>query len=123
MPGLTQSMVNVRAGLTFPAVLRTMLRQDPDIILVGETRDGETALIAIEAALTGHLVFSTLHTNDAPGAIARLTEMGIEPFLIASAMAGVLAQRLVRTICPRCKESYVPDSDALRRMNLPFETE
>jgi type IV pilus assembly protein PilB len=121
LPGLTQSMVNVRAGLTFPAVLRTMLRQDPDIILVGETRDGETALIATEAALTGHLVFSTLHTNDAPGAISRLMEMGIEPFLISSSLAGVLAQRLVRSICPRCKEDFVPSPDALRRMNLPFE--
>ena len=119
LPGLTQAPVNVRAGMTFPAVLRTMLRQDPDIILVGETRDGETALISVEAALTGHLVFSTLHTNDAPGSIARLMEMGIEPFLISSAVIGVLAQRLVRCICPRCKESYTPAMEAFHRLNLP----
>ena len=121
LPGLTQSMVNVRAGMTFPAVLRTMLRQDPDIILVGETRDAETAIIAIEAALTGHLVLTSLHTNDAPGAIARLTEMGIEPFLTASAVIGVLAQRLVRQICPRCKEAYTPSVEAFRRLNLSLE--
>lgn len=118
LPGLTQAPVNVRAGMTFPAVLRTMLRQDPDIILVGETRDKETAVISIEAALTGHLVFSTLHTNDAPGAIARLMEMGIEPFLIASTVVGVLAQRLVRCICPRCKEAYTPSVEAFRRLGL-----
>lgn len=123
LPGLTQAPVNLRAGMTFPAVLRTMLRQDPDIILVGETRDGETALISIEAALTGHLVFSSLHTNDAPGAVARLTEMGIEPFLTASAVIGVLAQRLVRCICPRCKEAYTPAVEALRRYNFPIESD
>ena len=123
LPGLTQSQVNIRAGMTFPAVLRTMLRQDPDIILVGETRDPETALISIEAALTGHLVFSTLHTNDAPGAVARLTEMGIEPFLTASAVIGVMAQRLVRSICPRCKEAYTPPIESFRRLNFPLETD
>ncbi len=123
LPGLTQSQVNTRAGMTFPAVLRTMLRQDPDIILVGETRDPETALISVEAALTGHLVFSTLHTNDAPGSIARLTEMGIEPFLTASAVAGVLAQRLVRAICTRCREPYQPSIEAFRRLNFPLETD
>ncbi len=121
LPGLTQSMVNIRAGMTFPIVLRTMLRQDPDIILVGETRDAETAIISVEAALTGHLVLSSLHTNDAPGAIARLTEMGIEPFLTASAVIGVLAQRLVRQICPRCKEAYTPSVEAFRRLNLSLE--
>ena len=121
LPGSTQSMVNIRAGMTFPAVLRTMLRQDPDIILVGETRDAETAIISVEAALTGHLVLSSLHTNDAPGAIARLTEMGIEPFLTASAVIGVLAQRLVRQICPRCKEAYTPSVEAFRRLNLSLE--
>ena len=121
LPGLTQSMVNHRAGMTFPAVLRTMLRQDPDIILVGETRDAETATIAIEAALTGHLVLSSLHTNDAPGAVARLTEMGIEPFLTASSVIGVLAQRLVRCICHRCKEAYTPSVEAFRRLNLSLE--
>jgi type IV pilus assembly protein PilB len=109
--------------MTYPAVLRTMLRQDPDIILVGETRDPETAIIAVEAALTGHLVFSTLHTNDAPGAVARLTEMGIEPFLTASSVIGVLAQRLVRSICPRCKEAYTPPLEAFRRLNFPVEME
>jgi type IV pilus assembly protein PilB len=123
LPGLTQAPVNVRAGMTFPAVLRTMLRQDPDIILVGETRDGETALISVEAALTGHLVLSSLHTNDAPGAIARLTEMGIEPFLTASAVIGVLAQRLVRSICPRCKEAYTPSLEAFKRLNFLMDTE
>ncbi|HEX2948154.1 MAG TPA: ATPase, T2SS/T4P/T4SS family [Armatimonadota bacterium] len=123
LPGLTQTAVNTRAGMTFPAVLRTMLRQDPDIILVGETRDGETALISVEAALTGHLVLSSLHTNDAPGAIARLTEMGIEPFLTASSVIGVLAQRLVRCICPRCKESYTPSMEAFRRLNFPMDSE
>jgi len=121
LPGLTQTMVNPRAGMTFPVVLRTMLRQDPDIILVGETRDAETALISVESALTGHLVFSTLHTNDAPGAVARLTEMGIEPFLTASAVIGVLAQRLVRAICPRCKEAYTPSLEAFRRLNLSLD--
>ncbi|MHB0935844.1 MAG: GspE/PulE family protein [Armatimonadota bacterium] len=123
LPGLTQAQVNNRAGMTFPAVLRTMLRQDPDIILVGEMRDMETAIIAIEASLTGHLVFSTLHTNDAPGAVARLTEMGVEPFLTASSTIGVLAQRLVRTICPRCKEAYTPPTEAFRRLNLPVSAD
>lgn len=121
LPGLTQAAVNVRAGVTFASALRTMLRQDPDIILVGETRDPETALVSVEAALTGHLVLSTLHTNDAPGAVARLTEMGIEPFLTASSVIGVLAQRLVRIICPRCKEAYTPSVEAFRRLNLPLE--
>ncbi|MHB9131262.1 MAG: GspE/PulE family protein [Armatimonadota bacterium] len=123
LAGLTQSAVNVRAGMTFPNVLRTMLRQDPDIILVGETRDKETAIISVEAALTGHVVFSTLHTNDAPGAVARLTEMGIEPFLTASAVIGVLAQRLVRAICTRCKEAYTPSVEAIRRLNFPMDVE
>jgi type IV pilus assembly protein PilB len=123
LPGLTQAQVNLRAGVTFASALRTMLRQDPDIILVGEMRDSETALIAIESALTGHLVFSTLHTNDAPGAVARLMEMGIEPFLIASSVIGVLAQRLVRAICPDCKEAYTPPVDAFRRLNLAMDLE
>jgi type IV pilus assembly protein PilB len=123
LPGLTQTQVNVRAGVTFPSALRTFLRQDPDIILVGEIRDGETALIATEAALTGHLVFSTLHTNDAPTAIARMIEMGIEPFLVASSVIGVLAQRLVRVICPDCKEAYTPPVEAFRRLNLAMDLE
>ncbi|MFB3880215.1 MAG: GspE/PulE family protein [Armatimonadota bacterium] len=123
LPGLTQTQVNVRAGVTFASALRTFLRQDPDIILVGEVRDPETALIATEAALTGHLVFSTLHTNDAPTAVARMIEMGIEPFLVASAVIGVLAQRLVRVICPDCKEGYAPPVEAFRRLNLAMDLE
>lgn len=116
--GLTQAQVNVRAGMTFASGLRTMLRQDPDIIMVGEIRDSETALIATEAALTGHLVLSTLHTNDAPGAVTRLVDMGIEPFLISSSLAGVIAQRLLRTICPKCKEAYTPSPQALRNLGM-----
>jgi type IV pilus assembly protein PilB len=121
LPGITQTGVNPRAGLTFASGLRCMLRQDPNIIMLGEIRDGETALIAVEAALTGHLVLSTLHTNDAPGAIARLLDMGIEPFLIASAVCGVLAQRLVRVICPKCKAAYQPPMDAVRRLGMSME--
>jgi type IV pilus assembly protein PilB len=123
LPGLTQTAVNVRAGVTFATALRTFLRQDPDIILVGEMRDPETALIATEAALTGHLVFSTLHTNDAPTAVARMIEMGVEPFLIASSLIGILAQRLVRVICTECKESYAPPVEAFRRLNLSIDTD
>jgi type IV pilus assembly protein PilB len=123
LPGLTQTAVNARAGVTFATALRTFLRQDPDVILVGEMRDPETALIATEAALTGHLVFSTLHTNDAPTAIARLIEMGVEPFLIASSVIGVQAQRLVRVICTECKESYAPPVEAFRRLNLSVDTD
>ena len=123
LPGLTQTQVNTRAKVTFASALRTFLRQDPDIILVGEIRDPETALIATEAALTGHLVFSTLHTNDAPTAVARMIEMGIEPFLVASAVVGVLAQRLVRVICPDCKEAYTPPVEAFRRLNLAMDLE
>jgi type IV pilus assembly protein PilB len=122
LQGITQVGVNPRAGLTFATGLRTMLRQDPNIIMVGEIRDSETALIAIEAALTGHLVLSTLHTNDAPGAIARLLDMGIEPFLIASSVCGVLAQRLLRMICPRCKGAYTPPPDAIRRLGMNIDT-
>jgi type IV pilus assembly protein PilB len=121
LPGITQVGVNNRAGMSFAAGLRAMLRQDPDIIMVGEMRDRETAMIAIEAALTGHLVFSTLHTNDAPGAITRLVDMGVEPFLIASATVGVMALRLVRRICDRCREAYVPPRDAVVRYGLPFD--
>ncbi len=123
LEGLTQVQINNRAGLTFPAGLRTMLRQDPDIAMVGEIRDAETAIIATEAALTGHLVLSTLHTNDAPGAMTRLVEMGIEPFLIASSVIGVLAQRLVRVICPKCKEQYTPPRDAVRRLGIELESD
>lgn len=102
LDGITQTAVNTKIGLTFAAALRTLLRQDPDVIMVGEIRDSETAELAIRAALTGHLVFSTLHTNDAPSAIVRLIDMGIEPFLVASAVNFIMAQRLVRKICPQC---------------------
>jgi len=121
VPGLTQVQINPRAGLTFAAGLRTMLRQDPDIAMVGEIRDAETATIATEAALTGHLVLSTLHTNDAPGALTRLVDMGIEPFLIASSVIGVMAQRLVRLVCPKCKEQYQPPRDAIKRLGIEVE--
>ena len=118
VPGLTQCHVNERAGMTFATVLRTMLRQDPDIIMVGEIRDHETAMLATEAALTGHLVLSTLHTNDAPSAIARLIEMGVEPFLVASSVVGVLAQRLVRKICQRCRTPFSPPTEAFDLVGL-----
>jgi type IV pilus assembly protein PilB len=121
LAGITQTQVNNRAGVTFATGLRTMLRQDPDVIMVGEIRDEETAMIAVEAALTGHLVLATLHTNDAAGAITRLLDMGVESFLIASAVIGVLAQRLVRLICPKCKESYVPPKDAVKRLGIEIE--
>ncbi|HEU4752767.1 MAG TPA: ATPase, T2SS/T4P/T4SS family [Armatimonadota bacterium] len=121
LPGITQVGVNPRAGLSFAAGLKCMLRQDPNIIMLGEIRDEETGTIAVEAALTGHLVLSTLHTNDAPGAVARLLDMGIEPFLISSAVCGVLAQRLVRVICPRCKQAYQPPMDAVRRLGMSTE--
>lgn len=121
--GINQVQVNPKAGVTFASALRAFLRQDPDIIMVGEIRDHETAQIAVEAALTGHLVLSTLHTNDAPSAATRLIEMGIEPFLVASAVVGVLAQRLARTICPACKEPYVPPKEALKDIGLAYTEE
>jgi type IV pilus assembly protein PilB len=114
LEGITQVQTNPKAGLTFANGLRSMMRADPDIILVGEIRDRETAQIAIEAALTGHLVLSTLHTNDAPGAITRLVEMGIEPFLVSSAVDCVVAQRLARTLCQHCKERTILSADVLR---------
>jgi len=113
-----QSQVNVKAGLTFASGLRSIVRQDPDIIMIGEIRDKETADIAIHAALTGHLVFSTLHTNDAPSAAHRLIDMGVEPFLVASSVIGILAQRLVRTLCPHCKKPYEPSKDLLSRFGV-----
>jgi type IV pilus assembly protein PilB len=112
--GITQVQVNPKAGLTFANGLRSMMRADPDVIMVGEIRDSDTAKIAIESALTGHLVLSTLHTNDAPTAITRLLEMGIEPFLVASAIDCVLAQRLARTLCPTCKKRTLIPSAVLR---------
>ena len=113
LEGISQSNVNERAGLTFSRQLRAILRQDPDIVLVGEIRDQETAEIAFRAALTGHLVLSTLHCNEAAGAVSRLIDMGVAPFLIASTVIGVVAQRLVRRLCPHCKEEYFPDGDTL----------
>src|SRR5688572_33039400 len=108
LPGVNQIQVNSAIGLTFASVLRAFLRQDPDVILVGETRDKETAKTAIEAALTGHLVLTTLHTNDAAGAIPRLDEMGVERFMVSNALLGVLAQRLIRRVCSECRITYVP---------------
>jgi general secretion pathway protein E/type IV pilus assembly protein PilB len=110
-PGISQIQVHSKIGLTFAAGLRSILRHDPDVILIGEIRDGETANSAIQASLTGHVVFSTLHTNDASGAFTRLVDMGVEPYLVASTVEGVLAQRLVRVLCPNCKASYKPDPD------------
>jgi len=112
--GLTQIQVSTKTGLTFAAGLRSMVRADPDVIMVGEIRDHETARIAVESALTGHLVLSTLHTNDAPSAITRLIEMGIEPFLVASAIDCVVAQRLVRVLCRDCKRRAIIPASALR---------
>src|SRR5919112_356871 len=120
LPGINQVQTNVKAGLTFSAALRSILRSDPDIVLLGEIRDGETAHIAVEAALTGHLVLSTLHTNDAPSAIVRLTEMGIEPFLVGSALECVLAQRLARRLCVKCKQAYVPTRQSLQELQVPL---
>jgi len=116
--GVMQVPVNSQIGLTFAAALRSFLRQDPDVIMVGEIRDLETAQVAIQASLTGHLVLSTLHTNDAPGAVTRLVDMGVEPFLIASSLEAVLAQRLVRRICRRCKRAYQPDPSWLEQMGV-----
>ncbi|MDZ7800371.1 MAG: ATPase, T2SS/T4P/T4SS family [Trueperaceae bacterium] len=118
IPGINQTQVNTKAGLDFARALRAFLRQDPDIIMVGEIRDHETAKISVEAALTGHLLIATLHTNDAAGAITRLTEMGIEPFNVSASLIGVLAQRLVRKVCDGCKVEYTPDPDVLRRLDL-----
>ena len=121
LAGITQSEVNKTIGLDFARILRAFLRQDPDIMLVGETRDKETAKIAIEAALTGHLVFTTLHTNDAPGAVMRLQEMDVEPFLISSSTIGIIAQRLLRRICPNCKQEYIPDEQTLKFLGIGTE--
>ena len=118
LPGVNQVAVNTEIGMTFAAALRAMLRQAPNIIMVGEIRDVETASIAINASLTGHLVFSTLHTNDAPSAITRLVDMGVKPFLVSSSIRAVLAQRLIRKICPDCKQPYTPTEAELRALNL-----
>jgi general secretion pathway protein E/type IV pilus assembly protein PilB len=119
-PGISQIQVHAKIGLTFAASLRSILRHDPDVVLIGEMRDMETAQSGIQASLTGHLVFSTLHTNDAPSAITRLIDMGIEPFLVASTVEGVMAQRLVRTICPDCKVAFQPD---IRDLPIDFPLE
>jgi type IV pilus assembly protein PilB len=121
LPGLNQVQINPRAGLTFATALRSILRSDPDVVMVGEIRDVETAKISIEAALTGHFVLSTLHTNDAPSALSRLNEMGVEPFLTGAAVTGVLAQRLARRLCEHCKELYSPNKQELDAARIPEE--
>jgi general secretion pathway protein E len=118
MNGISQMQVNPKIGLTFASGLRTIVRQDPDVILVGEIRDLETAEIAIQSALTGHLVFSTLHTNDAASAVTRLIDMGVEPFLVSSSVCAIMAQRLVRRLCPNCREAYTPEESSLQRLGL-----
>jgi len=115
---VNQIQVHEAIGMTFARALRSILRQDPDIIMVGEIRDEETARVAVQAALTGHVVLATLHTNDAPGAVARLLDMGIEPYLLSSALNGVVAQRLARTICPNCAAKYIPAVTVLRDAGL-----
>lgn len=121
LPGMAQMGVNPKIHLTFAAGLRHILRQDPDVIMIGEIRDRETAEIAIQSALTGHLVLSTLHTNDAPSALTRLVDMGIEPYLLSSSVVGLLAQRLVRRICPHCKESYCPSDQEIQELEISRE--
>jgi type IV pilus assembly protein PilB len=120
--GIKQVQINTRAGLTFATALRSILRSDPDVVMVGEIRDGETARISIEAALTGHFVLSTLHTNDAPSALTRLNEMGVEPFITGAAVSAVLAQRLARKLCPHCSITYEPGEDELRALHVGDET-
>lgn len=121
--GVNQVQINVKAKLTFATALKSILRSDPDVILIGEIRDRETAQIAVEAALTGHLVLSTLHTNDAPSAVTRLVEMGTEPFLVSSALNLVVAQRLLRRLCTRCPETYTPDVETLEAIGYPYNPE
>ncbi len=118
LKGISQTAVNPKIELTFANGLRSFLRQDPDVIMVGEIRDLETAEIAIQASLTGHLVFSTVHTNDAAGAVTRLVDMGVEPFLVASSLMGVLAQRLVRVLCKDCRTPYLPTPEELKEIGL-----
>ena len=123
LPGLAQVHVNRKAGLTFATALRAFLRQDPDVIMVGETRDLETAEIVVQAALTGHLVLSTIHTNDAPSSTTRLTDMGVEPFLISASLIGAMAQRLARRICPNCKEEHIPPRELVMKFGHDPELE
>jgi type IV pilus assembly protein PilB len=121
LEGIVQLPINDAVGMTFAKALRAFLRQDPDVIMLGEIRDLESGEMAIQAALTGHLVFSTLHTNDAAGAVTRFVDMGVEPFLIASAVIGVLAQRLIRRVCPKCKTAFVPEDKDLELLGLKRE--
>jgi len=123
LPVINQMQVNPKKDVTFATALRSILRQDPDIIMIGEIRDPETAAIAAESALTGHLVLSTLHTNDAPSSITRLMDMGIEPFLLAPSLIGIVAQRLLRRICPKCKEAYTPSKNELKACGLDITIE
>ncbi|SFZ73955.1 type II secretion system ATPase GspE [Chitinimonas taiwanensis] len=118
LDGVGQTQVNARIDMSFARALRAILRQDPDVIMIGEIRDLETAQIAVQASLTGHLVLATIHTNDAPGAVTRMVDMGIEPFLLASSLIGVLAQRLYRQLCPACKQAYTPDSAEMAALGL-----
>jgi general secretion pathway protein E len=117
LDGISQTQVNPRIDMSFARALRAILRQDPDVIMIGEIRDLETAQIAVQSSLTGHLVLATLHTNDTVSSITRLTDMGVEPFLLSSSMLGVLAQRLVRRLCPSCKEAYTPDATELTTLS------
>jgi general secretion pathway protein E len=118
LPGVSQTQVSTKKGMTFASGLRSVLRQDPDVIMVGEIRDRETAVMAVQSALTGHLVFSTVHTNDAASTITRLLDLGIEPYLVASSVVGVLAQRLVRRICKQCGRNYPPTDSELGLLGL-----
>ena len=118
IPGVNQTQINEKIKLTFASALRSILRQDPDVILLGEIRDAETAKIAMQAAQTGHLVLSTLHTDNAPSVVTRLMDIGTEPYVIASALIGVVAQRLVRRLCVHCRRQYTPPADTLRSLNI-----
>jgi type IV pilus assembly protein PilB len=122
LPGISQVAINRKAGLSFATALRSFMRQDPDIIMVGEIRDLETAELAIQASLTGHLVLSTLHTNDAPSSVTRLVDMGVEPFLVSATLIGSLAQRLARRICEKCKEEYESDAEMLRPLGYAVDS-
>jgi type II secretory ATPase GspE/PulE/Tfp pilus assembly ATPase PilB-like protein len=121
MANVTQIEVNVKAGNTFPNALRSILRQDPDVVMIGEIRDAETAKIACQAANTGHMVFSTIHANDTISALYRLTDLGVEPFLLSSSISAILGQRLVRKLCDDCKEAYTPKPELLKQVGLPAE--
>jgi general secretion pathway protein E len=123
IPGIGQTQVNAKVDMTFARGLRAILRQDPDVVMVGEIRDLETAQIGVQASLTGHLVMSTLHTNTASGAITRMEDMGVEPFLLSSSLLGVLSQRLVRTLCNTCKEGHTADEHECQLLGVPFESQ